>query len=145
MCNPPCRNGGTCTSPGKCTCPVQFSGYRCSTGKSIFAWGYLSVRITGILSPSLQSCVRICIIVATPLCSRLCPCHSRVFTIRHCRHPCVFTPISMSSHLCYLCSRLCHCTCVKCVRGAFSQLKQMSSRLSVHCFHSHVFTHRLFT
>ncbi|KYN21685.1 Epidermal growth factor-like protein 7 [Trachymyrmex cornetzi] len=30
-CPMPCLNGGTCTSPGKCTCPKGFTGNQCQT------------------------------------------------------------------------------------------------------------------
>ncbi|KAF3421586.1 hypothetical protein E2986_06290 [Frieseomelitta varia] len=30
-CPSPCLNGGTCTSPGKCTCPKGFTGNQCQT------------------------------------------------------------------------------------------------------------------
>ncbi|KAK7095841.1 uncharacterized protein [Littorina saxatilis] len=33
VCWPSCKNGGTCVSPGRCNCPVQFTGYRCDSAQ----------------------------------------------------------------------------------------------------------------
>ncbi|KAK4323886.1 hypothetical protein Pmani_005440 [Petrolisthes manimaculis] len=33
VCDPPCSNGGTCTSPGVCTCPEGYSGLWCTVKK----------------------------------------------------------------------------------------------------------------
>jgi len=33
-CNPPCQNGGTCTSPGVCHCTASWNGSRCQQGTS---------------------------------------------------------------------------------------------------------------
>ena len=33
VCEPSCVNGGRCSRPGKCTCPIQFRGSRCQKRK----------------------------------------------------------------------------------------------------------------
>lgn len=32
VCNPPCENGGRCTSPGRCECTSNYRGSRCQDG-----------------------------------------------------------------------------------------------------------------
>ena len=33
VCNPPCRNGGTCVYPDECVCPKGWRGYLCDERK----------------------------------------------------------------------------------------------------------------
>ncbi|XP_076439275.1 uncharacterized protein LOC143278130 isoform X2 [Babylonia areolata] len=33
VCQPDCMNGGTCTKPGKCSCPRQYTGPRCGSSQ----------------------------------------------------------------------------------------------------------------
>ena len=35
VCSPSCSNGGTCGSPGVCTCVSGWTGTRCATGKAV--------------------------------------------------------------------------------------------------------------
>ena len=38
VCTPVCSNGGTCSSPGTCTCTALWSGSRCATRKYWHIW-----------------------------------------------------------------------------------------------------------
>lgn len=35
LCNPVCRNGGTCIKPNICACPSGFYGSQCQIGKTV--------------------------------------------------------------------------------------------------------------
>lgn len=143
MCNPRCPNEGTCTAPSQCACRVGYTDYRCTTGTSIIAESYLSVPDAGVLSPSLQPCVHICIIVVTPVCSQLC----------HCRHSREFIPMVLSpkqrvhkyvlyvSVVAPVCSHLCHCL-HKCV---WTPAAMLFTHTGITVFTAIFFTHCLFT
>ncbi len=34
VCDPPCKNGGTCASPGQCSCPTGWTGDQCELGSA---------------------------------------------------------------------------------------------------------------
>ena len=38
VCTPVCSNGGTCSSPGTCTCTALWTGSRCATRKYWYIW-----------------------------------------------------------------------------------------------------------
>ena len=56
MCNPPCRNGGNCTSPDECVCPEGWRGYLCDERKHniIFCIIVINHYVNCILNLVLQ-------------------------------------------------------------------------------------------
>ena len=56
VCNPPCENGGRCTSPGRCECTSNYRGPQCQDGMrlslSILSLSHSSSYLTLSFLPS---------------------------------------------------------------------------------------------
>ena len=56
VCTPECQNGGTCSSPGVCTCAPGWEGSRCTVGVCV----------------CVRACVCVCVRVCVCACVRAC-------------------------------------------------------------------------
>ena len=56
ICTPECENGGTCTSPGVCTCASGWSGSRCTDRKLTCACPQCTLTIAGCMHGHVIVC-----------------------------------------------------------------------------------------
>ncbi len=62
VCPGGCYNGGTCTAPGRCSCPARWTGTQCGTGEL-----HVAKQCSRRLLVHLQLCVLMGVIMEGPV------------------------------------------------------------------------------
>ena len=88
VCTPECQNGGTCSSPGVCTCAPGWEGSRCGIGNFCFVYALYTF---GMLHACARVCV--CVFVCVCVCVRVC------VHVRACVRACVCVCVLECTHV----------------------------------------------